>query len=71
MTEAEVRYIKRLPGQLARARARVRQLEGAAKRYGMIDLLTDPRHVNRAWDEAIDQGRAINGYPDVVAEGGQ
>lgn len=71
MTEAEVRYIKRLPRQLDAARAKVRAYENAAKRYGMFDLLSDPKHVDKAWDEAIDEGRATNGYPDVVAGVGE
>ena len=61
---------RRLPDQLTAARRRVRDLELEAKRYGMFELLSNPKHVNQAWDEAIDQGRAATGYPDVVAEPG-
>lgn len=43
-----------------------REAEYPARGGGMIELLSDPKHVNQAWDEAIDQGRATNGYPDVV-----
>jgi hypothetical protein len=35
------RSIRRLPSQLERARARVRQLEQQARRFGMHDLVQD------------------------------
>lgn len=66
----ELRYIeyrqRYLVKQLPATRRKLAGLEREAKRYGMLDLLNDPKHVNRAWDEAIDKGRANNGYPDVV-----
>lgn len=68
MTESEARYIQRLPAQLEAARRKVAHLENAARRYGMLDLLTDTRHTDTAWNEAIDQGRAQHGFPDVVRE---
>lgn len=69
--QAIVNRQRRLPEQLNAARRKVVALEREARRYGMIELLSDPKHVNRAWDEAIDQGRANNGYPDVVPEAGE
>lgn len=73
--DEELRYIqyrqRYIATQLPAARRKVVALEREAKRYGMIELLSDPRHVNQAWDEAIDQSRAVNGYPDVVAGVGE
>lgn len=55
---------QRLPAQLARARARVCQLERQAVRLGMKELLTNPEHVDKAWDRAIDDARAAVGAGD-------
>lgn len=63
--DAIINKQRRLPDMLRRARQRVRQLEAEALRYGMKDLLTDPRHVNNAWDRAIDDARAECGSADV------
>lgn len=71
MTEAEYRRRLYLPRQLDAARRKVVALEREAKRYGMIELLSDPKHVNREWDEAIDEGRARFGYPDVAPKVGR
>lgn len=54
-----------LPGQLARARAKVITLEAEAKRYGFKELLTNPEHVNAAWDDALDEARAAAGTADL------
>lgn len=48
---------RRLPGMLQAARRRVIALEREAARYGMHELVSDPRHVNSAWDRALEQDR--------------
>lgn len=53
--EYRVRY---LPGAIERARNKLRRLENEAREYRMWDLLTDPCHVNDAWNRAIDEAKA-------------
>lgn len=57
MTEREYfrerRQITNLPGQLEAARRRVRDLENKARRYGMTELLTNPQHLDDAWDRTV------------------
>lgn len=45
---------RRLPGMLQAARQRVVHLEREAARYGMDELLTDPRHLDAAWDREVE-----------------
>ena len=56
--------IKRLPVQIERARARLRQLENQARLYKMDHLLTDPDAVNNAYEReatrAVLQGQRKN-----------
>lgn len=44
----------------------VRADVGCGCKPTMRDILTDTRHIDRAWNEAIDQGRIVAGYPDVL-----
>lgn len=44
---------RRLPDQLAAARARVKGLEAEALRLGMEELLTDPAQINQSWSRAV------------------
>ena len=46
-----------LPDQLVRARARVAQLEAEARRYRMIDLLTDGEAMNTHWELEVARSR--------------
>lgn len=77
-SEREYRAIinrqRRLPEQLDAARRRVTALENEAKRYGMTELLTNPQHVNNAWEieiiEAQDQARK-NGDSIGFGDSGQ
>ena len=50
-----------LPSQLERARRRVAQLEAECVHYGMKELLTDPKHANRAFDREVEQAKRENG----------
>jgi hypothetical protein len=45
---------RRLPGDLARARRRVRDLEAEAQRLGVTEILTDPNVVNSAWERKVE-----------------
>lgn len=54
---------RNLPGQLARARHRVLQLESECIRYGRKDLLTDPVHADRAFERAFREAKAFNTEP--------
>lgn len=65
--EYRQRYIQK---QLPALRHKLKALEVETKRYNMRELAENLEHVNRAWDEAIDAGRANAGWPDV-AGGGQ
>lgn len=56
---------RRLPGQIDAARRKLLSLENEARRYGMNELLTNPVHVDRAWDREI--GRAQD---EAEAKGG-
>jgi hypothetical protein len=49
-----------LPSQLERARKRVKQLEAQCIHYGMKDLLTDPKHANRAFELEVARAKAAN-----------
>jgi hypothetical protein len=57
---------RRLPSMLERARRRVNDLEKEARRLSMHELLTEPRHVNAAWDRAIDEARNAVPADDVA-----
>lgn len=52
-----VRLINRqrnLPGQLVRARLRVKQLEAEAERIGLRDILEKPATIAAAWEREIE-----------------
>lgn len=52
-----VRLINRqrnLPGQLVRARLRVKQLEAEAARIGLRDILEKPSTIDAAWEREIE-----------------
>lgn len=51
---------RNLPAQLIRARRRVAQLEAECIHYGMKDLLTDPKHVNRSFEIEFARAKAAN-----------
>lgn len=57
MTEGEYNRImhrrRYLPLAIYNTRRKLRQLEAEAASLGMNDLLTNPEHVNVAWDQAI------------------
>lgn len=57
MTHREYMQIYHLPMHMERAYRRVDKLEAIARRYGYMDLLRNPKHVNEAWDRAIAEGQ--------------
>lgn len=69
MSEREYRAIvnrqRRLPEMLDAAYRRGDALENEACRYGMAELLRNPKHVDRAWDRTVRSAQAT-----VEAEGG-
>lgn len=67
MTQREHQRIinkqRNLPGQLERARRRVRDLEQEAKRLGVISILNKPETVNAAWEREIELAKLRNTEP--------
>lgn len=51
---ATINRQRRLPGMPAAARRRVLHLEREALRYGLAELVEDPRHADAAWDRAVE-----------------
>jgi hypothetical protein len=47
-----------LPGQLTKARLKVRRLEREAEEYRMFDLLTKPEAINTMWELEVARGKA-------------
>lgn len=65
MSEREYFQRYHLPRQLDNARAKLRRLENRARRFGMNELLTNPAHLDEAWDRAV-----WNAQDAVEAHGG-
>lgn len=54
-----------LPIALERTRAKLIELENEARRYGMKELLTNPVHLDRAWDRMV-----VEAQVETEAKGG-